>query len=193
MNNQHHNRRSIRLKGYDYSQAGVYFVTICTQNRQCLFGDIVDGAMVLNNVGRIVENEWVKTERFRQNIKCDRFVVMPNHFHGIVEITESRRGVLQYTPTTMQSPSQTIGAIVRGFKSAVTKQINMIRQTPGTKLWQRNYYEHIIRNKNDYNRIYEYIENNPLKWALDSLHPKIVRAYCNTPQRRTKENNTWKN
>jgi REP element-mobilizing transposase RayT len=174
MNNQKHHRRSIRLKGYDYSQAGAYFITICTHNREYLFGEIVDDEMVLNDAGKIVRDEWLKTEKLRSNIKCDGFIVMPNHFHGILVITESRRGVLQYAPTTLQSPSQTIGAIVRGFKSTVTKQINQLRQTPGQKLWHRNYYEHIIRNENDYYRIYEYIENNPLKWEFDSLHPANV-------------------
>ncbi len=178
------NRRSIRLKNYDYSQSGAYFVTICTQNHICLFGDIVEGEMILNDLGRIVQEEWIKTEQLRPNVSCGKFVVMPNHFHGILIINESRRGVLQYArtstqyaptrqyaPTEFKSPSQTIGAIVRGFKSTVTKQINQIRQTPGQKCWQRNYYEHIIRNDDDYQRINEYIENNPLKWALDVLNP----------------------
>jgi REP element-mobilizing transposase RayT len=184
MKNDRQNRRSIRLKNYDYSQAGAYFVTVCTQNHICLFGDIVEGEMVLNDLGRVVQEEWIKTEQLRPNVCCGKFVVMPNHFHGILIINESRSdgrgalrtgvlrtGVLQYAPTEFKSPSQTIGAIVRGFKSAVTKKINYIRQTPGQKCWQRNYYEHIIRNDDDYQRINEYIENNPLKWTLDVLNP----------------------
>ena len=163
------NRKSIRLKGYDYSREGAYFVTICAQNRECLFGEIVDDKMVLNKYGEIVKNEWQRTGDIRPNIETDCFVVMPNHVHGIINI---RRGVLQYAPTNgFKSPSQTIGAITRGFKSTTTKQINILRDTHGQCIWQRNYYEHIIRGEKDYNRIHEYIQNNPLKWELDSLHP----------------------
>jgi len=99
------------------------------------------------------------------------------------------RGVLQYAPTTFQLPSQTVVAIVHDFKSATTKQINQLRNTPGQKLWQRNYYKHIIRNENDYNRIYEYIQNNPLKWELDSLHPSNCTG---TARRAPTENKQWK-
>ncbi len=177
MNDFKHKRRSIRLKKYDYSKPGAYFITICTQNKKCLFGEIIDGEMLLNEMGCIVKNEWLKTKQLRKNIECNVFVVMPNHFHSIVEINESYKGVLQYAPTKMQSPSKTIGAIVRGFKSAVTKQINKLQQTPGKKLWQRNYYEHIIRDEDDYNQIYEYINNNILKWELDSLHPNNYKHF----------------
>ena len=168
-----HHRRSIRLQEYDYSRAGVYFVTIGTHNRDCLLGDIVKGAIRLNDSGRIVVDEWNHTPALRTNILLDEFVVMPNHIHGIVMIAKSRRGVLQYAPTNstpLQSPSQTIGAIVRGFKSAVTKQINELHNTPGSKFWQRNYWEHIIRNESELNRIRAYIQNNPAKWEMDRLN-----------------------
>ncbi len=176
MKNDRRNRRSIRLKDYDYAQAGAYFVTICTHNHVCLLGEIVEGEMALNEFGRIVQEEWMKTEQLRPNVSCGKFVVMPKHFHGVLIINYDGRGVLQYArtpsaPTGFKSPSQTIGAIVRGFKSAVTKQINHLCQTPGQKFWQRNYYEHIIRNEDDFQRINEYIENNPLKWELDALNP----------------------
>ena len=174
-----HHRRSIRLRGYDYSRAGAYFVTICIQNRECLFGEILDGKMLLNGAGRIVAGEWNHTTALRTNVELDEFVIMPNHIHGVVVIVESRRGVLQckgvlqYAPTTpsrLQSPSQTIGAIVRGFKSAVTKRINELRETPGAKLWQRNYWEHIVRNESELNRIRAYIQNNPAQWEFDKLY-----------------------
>ncbi len=174
MNDFKHTRRSIRLKGYDYSQPGAYFITICTQNRECMFGEIIDGEMALNDAGRIVENEWLKTDQLRQNIKCDIFVVMPNHFHGIIVITEPV-GAIHESPQRMtitERRNMTLPKIVGRFKMQTSKQINIIRGTLAQKLWQRNYYEHIIRNENDYNRIYEYIQNNPLKWELDSLRLK---------------------
>ena len=189
MNNQKHNRRSIRLKGYDYSQAVTYFVTICTQNRECLFGEIINGEMVLNEVGKIINGFCVKTEHHFQNIIFDSFIIMPNHFHVMIKIV----GAGSPCPDNMDNidgiengngrygdgrgdPAPTVGNIVGYFKYQTTKQINVIRESPGQKLWQRNYYEHIIRDENDYNRIYEYIQNNPLQWQLDSLHPKNVGA-----------------
>ena len=175
-----HHRRSIRLKGFDYAQPGGYFITICTVNREYLFGTIVDGKMRLNALGKIVAEEWNKTSSIRANVELDAFVVMPNHIHGIIILNDdggitsarSRRGELQFAPTRtnpkFKSPSQTIGAIVRGFKSATTKRINALRNTYGVPLWQRNYYEHIMRGEKDYNAICEYILNNPLQWQYDS-------------------------
>lgn len=169
-----HHRRSIRLQGYDYAQAGAYFVTICTQNREWLFGEVVDGEMRLSDAGQIVANEWINTLLLRPNVELDGWVVMPNHLHGIVVIVESYRGDVGvlHAPMgipTLRSPSQTIGAIVRGFKSTVTKQINLLRKQNSAVLWQRNYYEHIIRDESELNEIREYIQNNPLKWEMDSL------------------------
>ncbi|MEW5702245.1 MAG: transposase [Candidatus Zixiibacteriota bacterium] len=167
-------RRSVRLREYDYSQSGAYFVTICTQDRRCLFGEIVDGTMRLNDTGRIVEDEWLHTPTLRPQVAPDTFVVMPNHFHAIVFITD-RRGVLQYAPTPrLASPSQTIGAIVRGFKGATTKRINAFRGTPGQPVWQRNYYEHVIRNDDDLHATREYVLNNRLAWALDRENPTLT-------------------
>ena len=168
-----HHRRSIRLRGYDYSQAGAYFVTICTQNRECLFGEIVDGEMRLNEAGRTGVNEWLKTAEIRDEIELDEWVVMPNHFHGIVVIANGR-GTARRAPTVErfgQPVSGSIPTIVRSFKSAATKRINELRQTPGAKLWQRNYWEHIIRDESELGHIREYIRNNPAQWELDKLHP----------------------
>ena len=193
-----HHRHSIRLKGYDYSQAGAYFITICTSERICLFGKIEHGQMILNDVGIIAYNKWWKTTELRKNVELDAFVVMPNHIHGIIiinssggfnEMNANGRGVLHTpnqiqnemgvcntpdekgvcnTPLRPRSPSQTIGAIVRGYKSSVTKQI---KPEWGLKtLWQRNYYEHIIRNEQSYQIISEYIINNPLIWLLDKFY-----------------------
>ena len=182
------NRRSIRLQGYDYSQAGAYFVTLCTQNRECLFGEIVNGEMRLNEAGRVVADEWINTAEIRDEIELDEWVVMPNHFHGILVITVGRgdRRVAPMNGTTISGEQgdrpvaptgpqpRSIGAVMAGFKSAATKRINELRQTPGMKLWQRNYWEHIVRNEPELNRIREYIHNNPAQWVLDKLYPSSL-------------------
>ncbi len=310
-----HHRKSIRLAGYDYSQAGLYFITICCEDRICRFGQVENGAMVLNQYGQIAYDEWMKTPEIRPNVKLHEFVVMPNHIHGIIQLLDIGRGELHspndnelhlpndnklhspdnnelhspdnnklhspddnkmhspndnelYLPndnklhspdnnelhspdnnelhspdgnelhspdnnklhspndneihspddneinspydnklhlpddnelhlpddnelhlsddklhlpddnrgvckTPLRGPSQTIGAIVRGYKSSVTKQINLLRafDTP-IKLWQRNYHDHIIRNEQSYQRISEYIKNNPAKWDNDKFYKK---------------------
>ena len=173
-----HHRRSIRLQGYDYSRAGAYFVTICVHNRECLFGDIIDGEMRLNDIGRIVAAEWIRSGELRSEIETGEYVVMPNHFHGIVMIddTVGANGIrpVLHTPATngrFRSPSKNVGSMVRGFKSVVTKCINIHRDTPGMPVWQRNYYEHVILDDADYTRIAEYVADNPRRWAEDKLHP----------------------
>ena len=173
-----HHRRSIRLKGYDYAQPGLYFITICTKDRQHLFGSIENGRMIHNRFGEIAHNEWIKTAEIRDNVEILEFVIMPNHMHGIILL----EGAYGNTPlqAKFQSPSKTIGAIVRGYKGTVTKQINVLRQMPGVPVWQRNYYEHIIRNEISYHRIAEYIINNPLKWQDDRFHAQ--NSKCNTNQ-----------
>jgi len=169
-------RHSIRLPHYDYASSGWYFVTICTQGREHVFGHVHDGKMHPNAFGEIVLTEWYETMIMRPNVSLDAFCVMPNHVHGIISITfefdPNCRGVLQYAPTFV-SPSQTIGSIVRGLKSAVTKHINATCQTPGAPVWQRNYYEHVIRNETDLHRIRAYIQNNPSNWQNDELNEKL--------------------
>jgi len=169
-----HHRRSIRLKGYDYSQPGGYYVTVVTYNRECLFGEIVDGKMILNELGRIVYDEWIKTAEIRDEIELDEFIIMPNHIHGIIFIVDNRRGnrrVGAHGCAPLRRQPKSIGSIMAGFKSAVTKRLNKFRKTPGTPVWQRNYWEHIIRAENDLNKIREYIINNPLQWELDDENP----------------------
>ena len=209
-----HHRRSIRLKGYDYSQAGMYFVTICVQNGECIFGDIVDGKMILNAAGQMIENEWINMKIKYPYVQLHEYVVMPNHFHGIIEICQtvgagsarpdenandigvgsarpdenandigvgSARpdenandiGVgfacPDYCPDERAGKPRpyvpTLGNMVGYFKYQTTKQINLPH-----KLWQRDMYEHIIRNWEDYIRIYDYILNNPAQWNLDKLY-----------------------
>jgi len=240
-----HHRKSIRLKGYDYSQAGFYFVTICCQHRACLFGGIVDGAMILNDAGKMVINEWLKLKKRFKNIELQEYVVMPNHFHGIVEIVGATLVVAQNNATTynvmgnirkgqpqgiaptdktiahtdktvdhtdktvdhtdktiantdktidhtdktidhtdktiantdktVDHTDKTVGDMVGAFESITTVEyIRCVKnnhwQPFDGKLWQRNFWEHIIRNENEYRRITQYILENPRKWAMDKLN-----------------------
>jgi len=172
-----HYRRSLRLREYDYSQAGAYFITICTKNRECTFGDVLDGDMVLNDAGRVVAEEWMKSADVRNEIELDAFVVMPNHLHGIVLI---RRGDRPVAPTSEPIPvsgpkPKSIGSFIAGFKPTVTKRINELRNTTGAKLWQRNYYEHVIRDEGDLNRVRQYIMDNPARWAEDENNPERIK------------------
>jgi putative transposase len=171
-----HQRHSLRLKEYDYSQEGAYFVTICTFGHKCQFGEIVDGEMFLNPFGEVVQNEWVHTAIVRPNVTIDTFIVMPNHLHGIIIVNEYniRRGDpggRPYTPMPHGPPSNSISAMLGQFKSLATKRINTLRQTPGVRIWQRNYYEHVIRNENDLNEIRQYILDNLVKWDMDEENP----------------------
>ncbi len=172
-----YHRRSRRLKGYDYSRAGAYFITVCTRNRECLLGDIADGKTRLNDAGRIVAEEWMKSADIRNEIELDAFVVMPNHVHGIIFI--NRRGDRPVAPTTGLVPSgpkpKSVGSFVGGFKPIVTKRINKLRGAQGAKLSQRNYYEHVIRDEDDLNRIRQYILDNPARWDEDKNNPKWMK------------------
>ncbi|MSP53983.1 MAG: transposase [Gammaproteobacteria bacterium] len=226
-NKEIHHRNSIRLRDYDYTQKGAYFLTICIANKECILGEILDGAMQMNLYGQIVEKEWLKSSEIRPEFQLGEYVVMPNHFHCIVQIVDcvnekhvvdnraheqkegdQGEGDRRVAPTknvetinsSLMGPnsecrgdplvalpsvahntmkiqivpgpkSRSIGAMLAGFKSAVTKRINIIRDTPRVPVWQRNYYEHIIRNDEDYNRIAEYIFTNPEKWQEDTLNP----------------------
>ncbi len=176
-----HHRRSTRLKGYDYSQPGAYFITICTYNKENIFGEVIDGDIHLNEFGKIVESEWLRTFDMRKNLKSDEYVIMPNHFHGIIIISDGR-GTLQRAPTSEKfgkPVSNSIPTIIRLFKSVTTKQINQIRKTHGIGLWQRNYHEHVIRNEDELNQVREYIINNPLQWQFDRENPNCrVTLQC---------------
>ena len=170
----YHHRKSIRLKGYDYTNPNWYYVTICTYDKKKIFGEVENGKMILNKFGKIVEEEWIKTKEIRKNVDLDYYIIMPNHFHGII-INESNNkdvvgAIRRIAPTkeriTLQSGS--LGALIGQFKSKVTKRIRF-EGIPEFK-WQRNYYEHIIRNDHDLYNIRTYIQNNPLKWELDDYY-----------------------
>ncbi|MTK53241.1 transposase [Paludibacter sp.] len=208
-----HHRRSIRLKGCDYSQAGLYFITICVQDRICLFGKVVNGKMELNEAGKIAVSCWLEIPAHFPNATLHEYVVMPNHIHGIIELSGTSVGAKNISPEigtenetvrigakdfspiyretgtpdnkaknfSPQRPepsksessrprgtSQTIGSVVRGFKIGVTK---WLRQNSNVHhVWQRDYYEHIIRDELSYIRIARYINDNPAKWQGDKFY-----------------------
>lgn len=170
-----HHRRSIRLKGYDYTQPGAYFVTLVTYHRAKIFGEVVDGVVRLSPVGQIVHDEWMRSIGIRREIRLfeDEFVVMPNHVHGIVWIVETIRaddeGARRAPRPALYRPPKSLGSFIAGFKSAVSSRAK--RELGMTAIWQRNYYERIIRDEAAFECIWKYIDNNPLKWELDQLHP----------------------
>jgi REP element-mobilizing transposase RayT len=178
-----HHRRSVRLQGYDYAQNGAYFVTICAYNREYVFGEIVGETMRLNASGEIVQEEWLRTPLIRPEVELDIFVVMPNHFHGIVVIRDDVVGAHGRAPLqpTVQSGSlhrapKSLSSLMAGFKSAATKHINELRDTPGAPVWQRSFYDRIIRNEEGLNKARQYIENNPARWAYDEENPLNIRS-----------------
>lgn len=195
---QKHHRRSIRVKGYDYSQAGAYFVTIVTWQREMLFGDIVDGEMKLNRNGKIVQDAWFDLKNHYRHVELGAFVIMPNHVHGIIILVDDdgRGGssvlgktnlpddssagtesllINQTRPYVVKSkPRHGLPEIVRAFKSFSARRINRLRKTDGIPVWQRNYYEHIIRNEREMDNIYRYIESNPARWNDDDENPNRI-------------------
>jgi REP element-mobilizing transposase RayT len=228
-NSNIHHRRSIRLKRYDYTQRGAYFVTICTHQRNCLFGEIVDGEIKLNTNGEIARGSWLSIPRHFKNVELDEFVIMPNHLHGIIIIDSSEVvgealanqdfsqlfsevvgealanqdfsqlfsevvgealanqdfskqqnlsgqcfAPTVYTGETVKingTKPQSLAAITQNYKSVSTRQINRMNKAKGNVIWQRNYYEHIIRNEEALNNIREYIVNNPINWVKDQENP----------------------
>ncbi|MBI5123723.1 transposase [Candidatus Roizmanbacteria bacterium] len=177
-------RKQIRLKKYDYSDAGWYFVTICTQNSECLLGNIFNNKIVLNQKGLLINDNWKQLIN-KFPIELDEFVIMPNHVHGIIIIRQTNIvGVSFMKPETKMTISKsnhhmgllnhkkglinqtpTLGLIIRYFKSKCTYELH--KDGFNNDLWQRNYYEHIIRNEFDLNRIRQYIRNNPMNWNED--------------------------
>jgi len=227
-NSEIHHRRSIRLKGYDYSQEGLYFVTICVHDRECLLGEVKNGEMILNEYGKMVEYTWHDLPNHNPNIQLGAYCTMPNHIHGIIEIipnpnsmivvragskpaldsdfpnnkradlesaqmdsdtTIIKRADLESAPTDAtdamdiemndDAPVRAgskpalgnipLSEIIRQFKTFSARRINKQRATPGISVWQRNYYEHIIRHQNAYENITNYIETNPARWNNDKF------------------------
>jgi len=184
MNHPDKQRKPLRLLEYDYSVPGAYFVTLCTQNRACLYGEVADETMALNASGKIVDTVWHSLPTHYPNIILDAFVVMPNHVHGILFLhppTIMNEGVINHAPTQGQdnvgaqfiAPNNNValGPIVRGFKARSTFLINRLLQRHNVKTWQPGYYDHIIRDDTDLARIRTYIHNNPTQWAWDTENP----------------------
>ena len=195
-------RRQIRLPGYDYATPGAYFVTLCTEKRACLFGAVVDGKIHLHEAGQIVRIEWRRSAEIRCESSLDEFVVMPNHIHGIIFIQAGEgtsmtdvvvggvgatgRSPLQHRPIGPSPVPQarpgplprSLGAFIGGFKSAATMRINALRGTPGIPVGQRNYYEHVIRDESELQRIREYIRQNP--FAMGG-RPRESRSHNTKP------------
>ena len=187
----------------------MYFITICTYQRQCLLGEIVDGEMQLSEFGQIVSDTYLWLASQYPYVYLDQWIVMPNHLHGIIGLTadsrgvansrkggsrtaltrgvtddsrgvaddsrgvtdDSRRGGSRTAPTDGGTKRKPLGRLIGAFKTVSTKHINILRDTPGTPVWQRNYYEHIIRNEEALQQIRQYIRNNPLSWQKDRSHP----------------------
>ncbi len=183
-------RKNLRLPAYNYTSPGYYFVTICTHKQKRLLGQIIHteggsraaptvkgssynqntnknivggvrerpSRMCLNQIGKIAQESWLWLEQQYDHVSLDWFVIMPNHIHGIIIIKEGG---------SRAAPTKPLGQLIGAFKTISTKQINILRNTPGTKIWQRNYYEHVIRNEESLQKIREYIVNNPQKWHMD--------------------------
>jgi REP element-mobilizing transposase RayT len=185
------NRRSIRLPGYDYTQPGAYFVTICSQGGECLFDDPL--------FRRVIETAWLELPRRFPQVSLDAWVLMPNHFHGIPILSDADMVGAMHSPASLSqrqashqgeglavaegpggnasparflsgAPSGSLGSIIGNFKSVTTRRINRIRKTPGMPLWQRNYHEHIIRTERALRAIRQYITDNPARWPLDKYN-----------------------
>ena len=166
-------RRRVRLAGYDYSQPGTYFITICTHRNECLFGDVVNDVVRVSDLGGIAYEEWTRTAEVRDSVTLDAFVIMPNHLHGIIVLSDaggvmadalvdSAAGARFGRPT-----ANSLSTIVGGFKASVTHRINSLRGTPGGRVWQRGFYEEVVRSDKALGLIREYVANNAAQWSLD--------------------------
>ena len=189
-------RRRLRLRHYDYSQAGAYAVTICTNGGALLFGRVSDGAMHLNAAGRVVERVWDGLPEHYPHVGLDAFVVMPDHVHGVIvladvrlpgeagfeinrempagiDVSTGRRVGHRPTPTKRKASTRHgLSEVVRGFKSFSAKRVNALRGMTGIAVWQRGFYEHVVRNEDDLNRIREYIVGNPVRWSMKREGPE---------------------
>jgi len=182
--NTYNQQKSIRLKGYDYSQAGLYFVTICTQSHICLFGEVYQHEMILNEAGTITNQCWLDIPNHFPDVAIHDHVIMPNHIHGILEIIVGTNNNSSEEIGTFQSPKRTVGSVIRGFKNGVIKNLKKaglleqilannyspLHVIKRNSIWQRNYYEHIIRNEDSCNKIADYINQNPTNWKNDKYY-----------------------
>lgn len=197
-----HHRRSIRLPEYDYTSPGVYFATICVRERLCLLGDVIEGVMRLSAWGEIVHACWCAIPDHFPHVSLDAFVIMPNHVHGILVFhaeaivqqagTRTDVGAQHAAPLPPHARDSTgrrpgvaagsLGAVVRSFKAAAARQVYAAPDPPDKPFWQRNYYEHIVRDEPDLDRIRTYIDANPARWANDSLYPAVTSQHTREEQ-----------
>ena len=191
-------RRSIRLPDYDYAQTGAYFVTICTYDRLCLLGEILGCEMALTRAGQVVLECWNDLANHYSHVETDEFIVMPNHVHGIIVLTDQQRKNpipdnvgAGFNPDNVRAgfnpdnvgaglkPAPTrrhpLSEIVRAFKTSSSRRINEHRGSPGVPVWQRNYYERVIRNEQELDSVRQYIVDNPAEWAEDAENPRNIR------------------
>jgi len=175
-----HHRRSIRLEDYDYSNEGAYFVTICVQEKNIYLGRIVKEEIELNRFGAIVDKCWNDLPQHYTHVDLDEFSIMPNHFHGIIVLKEEA-GIdnvgagLRPAPTPAPKKCHGLSEIVRAFKSFSSRHINKMRQTPGIRFWQRDYFERVVRNEEELYNIRQYIIDNPINWATDKENPQAKK------------------
>ena len=167
-----HTRRSVRLKGYDYSQPGAYYVTVVTRDRKSWFGDVTGGEMRLNATGQLVVDAWNWIAKRYPYVKLDGYILMPNHLHGIIMITE-----LDACPVKTSARShKPLGRLIGAFKTISTKRVNILHSTTGRVLWQRSFYDHVIRNERERDRVLEYIVHNPKSWDSDIENPDATAS-----------------
>ncbi|MDO8614266.1 MAG: transposase [Dehalococcoidia bacterium] len=169
-----HHRRSIRLATFDYSQSGAYFITLCTWGRVPLFGSIGGNAVVRNGFGEIVEEEWLRSSEIRSEIELDAYVVMPNHLHGVVFLIGGvgATGRLPRRFGAEEGPGRrSLASFAGGLKAATTTRINRARGTPGAPVWQRNFFERVLRSECELERARQYVLDNPRRWAEDPNNP----------------------
>lgn len=185
-------RKKIRLKNYDYSKPGCYFVTICSKNNGDIFGHIVNDKIILNKYGKIVKKIWTEIPEHFQHVELDEYIIMPDHIHGIIKNvcrgliyqTRVNSDMINHAPTTdwilMKKKGITLGEIIRHFKAKATKQMRNLKGDNTFKIWQRSFYEHIIRNEESLNKIREYIKTNPATWAYDEENPDHIGGPLNS-------------
>ncbi len=172
MQNSRHSlpkRRSLRLQGYDYRNSGVYFVTICTAEKRPLFGTVRQGAVHLNELGQLADRCWKQIERIRSGIELDAYIVMPNHIHGIL-LLSAEAAAANASAAARGPTAGSLGAVLAQYKSTVTKRSRFTPSPLTGPIWQRNYYDHIIRSASSLDRIRQYIVENPARWMDDDLH-----------------------
>jgi putative transposase len=151
----------LRLRGFDYASAGLYFVTVCTHEKRCFLGSVDGEEMILNTLGELVERQLIELPERLDAVAVDSYIVMPNHVHAIVGLGSRAR----------QASPLRLGHVVAAFKSGSAREINRARRTANASVWQRGYHDHVVRDEIDLQRVREYLDSNPIRWALDPENP----------------------